>query len=392
MIKGIFILSALYLTLPTYAITIDSLFEDTHHKLQNLVSSVNTDKIVNVETISNIGSHNKIKSSLTKISAPFHPPLSLYPNISFWYFVFGTLSSQSFIIHNKENYSKVYRIYHFQLLHRAILDPHLAYYLQNTYAHISILKLRRKLTINERPLIRIQTGQQEIFHQAFNFYKIFSPTIKYYLSLTKSPKEFLAVPFLESHFNLHAKSRSGAYGLWQLMSPTANFFMPSNQHIDYRLSPYLSTLSGIHLLKQNKMILKKWDLAILAYNTGVTEIRRERKRIKNLSLSRLISRSKNPHFGFAAKNYYSEFYALLILLSDSKLLSISAKKEAIYAPYITTCPYNGIISSSHNPHLIALDHPIPSQAILFLQKPSSSKCLKKVSTKVIRRKYPKAWL
>src|SRR5690606_28582241 len=61
-----------------------------------------------------------------------------------------------------------------------------------------------------------------------------------------------------------------------------------------------------------KKILKSWDLAVTAYNSGTKHLLKTKRELASTSanLEDVIKFSDSTHFGFASKNFYSEFLAL----------------------------------------------------------------------------------
>ena len=154
----------------------------------------------------------------------------------------------------------------------------------------------------------------------------------------------VAIAFVESSFNIRAKSRVGATGAWQFLNRTAKYFLPMNKHTDSRLNPLLSTLGAFHLLKQNKQILKRWDKAVTAYNTGTKPLILAQKKFKdkNLSIDFIFNNFKHPQLGFAATNYYTEFLALSYTLPNKHLFFSPDKNLISYKPieaYISLCSF-----------------------------------------------------
>ena len=81
---------------------------------------------------------------------------------------------------------------------------------------------------------------------------IYSILIKHNL-----PPELLAVPIIESHYNVIAKSPKGAAGLWQLMPETArNFGLKVSEEVDERLDPIKSTLAAVKYFKKLYSVLE----------------------------------------------------------------------------------------------------------------------------------------
>jgi membrane-bound lytic murein transglycosylase D len=97
---------------------------------------------------------------------------------------------------------------------------------------------------------------------------IYSILIKHNL-----PAELLAVPIIESHYKIMAKSPKGAAGLWQLMPETArNFGLKVNEEVDERLDPIKSTLAAVKYFKKLYSIFGDWQLVLASYNAGHNKV------------------------------------------------------------------------------------------------------------------------
>ncbi len=130
------------------------------------------------------------------------------------------------------------------------------------------------------------------------------------------PPELILISLVESSFNWNAVSRAGAVGVWQFMPETgAEFmFLDSSGRIDERLSPIKSTVAAGRLMTRNFRMLGTWPMAISAYNHGHTKW----VKLKSSQWSQVpkilaqCSKSKPlVKLGFASRNYYPEFLALL---------------------------------------------------------------------------------
>jgi membrane-bound lytic murein transglycosylase D len=97
---------------------------------------------------------------------------------------------------------------------------------------------------------------------------IYSILIKHNL-----PPELLAVPIIESHYNVIAKSPKGAAGLWQLMPETArNFGLKVSEEVDERLDPIKSTLAAVKYFKKLYSVFGDWQLVLASYNAGHNKV------------------------------------------------------------------------------------------------------------------------
>jgi membrane-bound lytic murein transglycosylase D len=131
------------------------------------------------------------------------------------------------------------------------------------------------------------------------------------------PEELAYLPLVESSFNIRARSGVGALGMWQFMPETGKKFMRIDGSVDERRDPMTSTRAAARLLKQNYRILdSNWPLAITAYNHGTEGIFRGIKAVESGDLVEIIKRYQSPTFGFASKNFYAEFLAVVAIVTQ----------------------------------------------------------------------------
>jgi membrane-bound lytic murein transglycosylase D len=157
--------------------------------------------------------------------------------------------------------------------------------------------------------LRGQGGLADTFLAAANRAQEYMPYMeatfrKYGLPITLS-----RLPFVESMFNLNAKSKVGASGLWQFMPDTAREYMYVGALVDERNNPYKATHGAAQLFMANYRELGSWPLAITAYNHGRGGMGKAAKTLGTSQLGNIINNYKSPSFGFASKNFYSEFLA-----------------------------------------------------------------------------------
>jgi membrane-bound lytic murein transglycosylase D len=131
------------------------------------------------------------------------------------------------------------------------------------------------------------------------------------------PIELAYLPFVESSFNVRARSSAGAVGMWQFMVDTGKKFLRINDAFDERRDPLVSTRAAARLLKQNYALLGNWPLAITAYNHGTEGIFRAISSVESNNLVDIIKHYESPTFGFASKNFYAEFVAAVNIATDS---------------------------------------------------------------------------
>ena len=157
--------------------------------------------------------------------------------------------------------------------------------------------------------IRSQTGLADEFKRAAARAKELLPYMEESFRNHGVPTVLTRIAFVESMFNIKAKSRKGASGVWQFMPRTARRYLIVNRFIDERNSPLKATEAAAKLLKTNYHRLKSWPLAITAYNHGLSGIKRAVRTLSTNSISKIIKYYRSKSFGFASKNFYAEFLA-----------------------------------------------------------------------------------
>jgi membrane-bound lytic murein transglycosylase D len=171
------------------------------------------------------------------------------------------------------------------------------------------VKTKAKMALQN---VRVQTGQRNFFQEGLEVSPKYLPAMEEIFENYGLPVELTRIPFVESSFNKHAKSKVGASGIWQFMGGTGRKFMVVNDNIDERHSPFKATVAAAQLLKENHMILKRsWPLAITAWNHGPPGMRKGMAKAKSQDLGEIISKYRTKSFDFASSNFYSEFLAAL---------------------------------------------------------------------------------
>ena len=280
-----------------------------------------------------------------RISSDFQVPRSLSLRTNFWFDIYTRYGSHQFVIHhalypwiifkvvdtskifnqprlNKwAKYAKEKRIVHedFYRIHRALLDlahrgwrkhmPRLEHILAYDLSHVR--GPRRWVYQQAADNVRIQLGQRDFFISGLKESGRYLPFMEKEFSANSLPVELTRLPFVESSFNIHAESKAGASGIWQLMPYMGREFLLVNNQIDERNSPFKSSLVAIELFKQNYHKFKSWPLAITAYNHGWHGLRDAIKAVHSKNLATLIRRYHGGAFKFASANYYTCFLAAL---------------------------------------------------------------------------------
>ncbi len=378
--------------------------------------------------------------------------IPFYKNrVAFWFSIYTQYNSNHSVLHDKENLKIVYDVLDFGQLATSILNKHTKFAIQNrivrekteiykksftllvkgkTNNQISkriqqaIIRTGIKIPKNPRKRrlfwlkksknFRAQTGQKDNIQQGLINLRPYKDTIEDIFTTFKLPRSLLAVSFLESSFNIHAYSKVGATGAWQFMKNIGKHFMVVNNRVDQRLNPLVSTVAALHLLDQNKKLLKHWDLAVSAYNNGTGLLQRgvrrlKKRKVKNPKLHHLIQKFKHRNFGFAAQNFYSEFLALVYTLAyrkdffPKKVIKESHQKTQTHI-YISKCKVkprwfiktlkkkDPFISISNNHFIKRYRRKLMPKGTVFISRIKlNPKKYYKVSYKNMLRHYPRNW-
>jgi membrane-bound lytic murein transglycosylase D len=156
---------------------------------------------------------------------------------------------------------------------------------------------------------RGQGGLADTFIAAANRAQEFMPYMEATFRKYGLPPTLTRLPFVESMFNLNARSKVGASGIWQFMPETAREYMYVGQLIDERNNPYKATHAAAQLFIANYRELGSWPLAVTAYNHGRGGMSKAAREVGTAQLGSIINNYKSPSFGFASKNFYAEFLA-----------------------------------------------------------------------------------
>jgi membrane-bound lytic murein transglycosylase D len=125
------------------------------------------------------------------------------------------------------------------------------------------------------------------------------------------PDELANLVFVESGFNMHAKSVARAVGPWQFIRGTARLFgLEMTPYKDERKDPELATRAAARYLRRlYEMFDGSWPLALAAYNSGEGTVQRAIKRQRTTDFWSL----RLPR---ETKDYVPKFLAAMEIASD----------------------------------------------------------------------------
>ncbi len=194
--------------------------------------------------------------------------------------------------------------------------------------------------------IRFQLGQADRFLEGLERAGQWAPHIRKSLSAHGVPLELDSLPHVESSYNPAAYSQVGAAGLWQFTRSTGRLFLRVDNVIDERMDPFAASDGAARLLRSNYDTLASWPLAITAYNHGVGGMKRAMSKLGTDDISVIIAKYKSRTFGFASRNFYTEFLAAL---------DVDRNAERYFGPVTPLQPVQYATAT--------LDHFVPAEAV-----------------------------
>jgi len=150
---------------------------------------------------------------------------------------------------------------------------------------------------------------------------IYMPFIREEIKKRNLPPELVYLPVIESSFQITARSRSGAMGLWQfMMNSISPFDIKVTDMIDERKDFVKSTRGALQKLENEYKVLGCWELTLAAYNSGLGGMRRT---IQNTGIRDYWELSEKNHLRNETKNYIPKFYAAIYVLSQPRRFGIN---------------------------------------------------------------------
>ncbi len=287
-----------------------------------------------------------LRDADSRVGSEFHVPDSYKDAVKFWLKIYVEYTTQHVVVFDDLHHDLVYEVLDFrdlakrarnlvayEIMRERKINKTIAAYKAALRSLIKNPRPRKPTEIQRKIIaarekarhkhsysqmlknLRTQTGQRDNIMKGLVAAEMFFPKMERMFTEIGVPFELTRLSLVESSFNLRAISRVGATGVWQFMLASAKEYMtvaPSLE-IDERLSPLKSTAAAAKLLKRNYQILGSWDQAITAYNHGFRSLRkvnthRRRTKSKEPFYAGCV---KGPRLGWAGRNYYAEFLAVL---------------------------------------------------------------------------------
>lgn len=416
------------------------------------IPGADSDDVTELAWMSSESFRTYLEDRDNRVSNKFPVTPYYYPTVNFWFLIYTQFESNHVVIHDKNNLSLIYKVLDFTSLHAKGLNKNILYVLQQKISEDRINKLKSDLhflaanpfslepeakniyrTLKESGVklpirtqdrknffkklknnIRTQTGQRNFIKDGIMRSLPYKKFLSKHFSAQNLPPELLAVPFLESSFNPKAESKVGAMGTWQFMPLIASYYVPKRSRspqFDYRSNVGVISVAAAILMKQNFQLMKSWDMAVTAYNSGTKHLlktKRELASIKNdINLEAIIKHSDSQHFGFASKNFYSEFLALVHALAYEEELFSNIHRDDRYNMeddldfYLTKCSLklDKVLDEAqlddiayYNHHITQLKTAYPRGTIITVKEKLPQNKFYKLSASQMIDHMPKDWI
>ncbi len=252
---------------------------------------------------------------------PFQVPQALEKDVQFWIDIYSKYTTQQGVFHLAGQTDKVLGYID---LTDVFANQKWSPIRRELEAQLIVRRqkriLARRFKIRDVNQVRLQMGLKDRMQQAIKLSGMYLPMIERIFEKEKLPLELSRVVFVESSFNIHAGSKVGASGLWQIMPAVARIFKYNDHSFDKRNHAYYSTLVAARIFKENYHILKSWPLAVTGYNHGVGSLLKIIKKYKSNDIGYLADNVRTKKsFGFASRNFYATFLAALHVEKNANL-------------------------------------------------------------------------
>jgi membrane-bound lytic murein transglycosylase D len=303
-----------------------------------------------------------VSSAPSRAANPVFPkPPELVPRVEFWKRIYTEVDTQGGLLHDARDLGIVYEVIQLPSgLSRRARDRRTRRAKDRTKAILRTLASgkRRNLSAEEARVlalfpngvsnrtlrtasrqIRFQLGQADKFRDGLVRMGRWENYIRQVFSARGLPSDLVALPHVESSYNPKAHSHAGASGIWQFTRSTGRRYLRVDHVVDERRDPFLATIAAARLLQANHEATKTWPLAITAYNHGASGVNRAVRKLGTRDISTILDRYKSRTFGFASRNFYTEFLAALEVENDY---------ERYFGPVQKDPP--------EDPEIVVLDH------------------------------------
>jgi len=280
-----------------------------------------------------------------ELASAFHTTPGLQSKVNFWVDIYGKYTTSQGVVHDSKYLNKVYEILDFSgrdrerprlsrnarkkwreallSLHehskKGLVDPsRLNEEEKKVYGlYTDIDEPDKYLNAAHRKRLRMQLGQKDRIREGIEISGEYLPQIEKIFSDAGLPRELTRIPFVESSFNVKARSKVGASGIWQFILSTGRIYLHIDDAIDERNDPIRAAEAAAQLLKLNFESLGTWPMAVTAYNQGRKSMMRAIRVVGSDDFEIVAEDYRGRTFGFVGENYFACLLAALEVEGNS---------------------------------------------------------------------------
>ena len=171
---------------------------------------------------------------------------------------------------------------------------------------------RRLARTAYKNIIKVE-GRKESLEKALERGEPFMADVEKAFAGVGLPASLARMTIIESLAHPGVESSRGAVGAYQFVADTARYYLMIRDGVDERLDPLRSGWAAARYLKELHKQFRNWPLALTAYNTGPTRLKRLIKRRRTRDVGRLADRGDYGSFGFDGQNYFAQIAAVIEL-------------------------------------------------------------------------------
>lgn len=247
---------------------------------------------------------NSQEKTLGYTSDAFAIPAGMEKKVQFWVDIYSKYTTNQGVLHDAEDVEIVYEVVD---LSDYKTDRQKQRRMDQAKKEVSL-----RLSKEEKERLRFQLGQKDRMQDAIFYSGRYLEDMEKIFAEAGLPIELTRLAFVESSFNIMARSKVGASGIWQIMPYTARPYRMITPTVDKRNHPLEATRFAARLLRSNYNMLESWPLAVTGYNHGPTGVMKMTRSYKTRDLAELVENVKSRRsFGFASRNFYACFLAAL---------------------------------------------------------------------------------
>ncbi|MDX1388689.1 MAG: LysM peptidoglycan-binding domain-containing protein, partial [Acidobacteriota bacterium] len=156
--------------------------------------------------------------------------------------------------------------------------------------------------------VRTQRGLRERFARGIEISGRYMDRFREIFREEGLPEDLAFLPHVESSFQVDAHSSAGAVGVWQFTRGTGRQYMTISSTVDERRDPVMATRGAAAYFRDAYDVLGNWALSLTSYNHGLHGMRRAQEKYGD-DFVRIVREYRSRTFGFASRNFYTEFLA-----------------------------------------------------------------------------------